>query len=183
MVLECSRSHDAIRRRKNRPFIGNACPKCKRFSSVSPPISREIRRRLRLCRASRSIRLRYRPIARWAIRALFSPYCPTGNTGSFSPRGCATLHPGLCSGAHSGRGWWDRSDGRGCASGFRPGVALRYTPSCVLAPIQGAGGGVDRMGGDVPGFASRGSATLHPGLCSGAPSGRGWWDRSDGRGR
>ena len=144
MVLECSRSHDAIRRRKNRPFIGNACPKCKRFSSVSPPISREIRRRLRLCRASRSIRLRYRPIARWAIRALFrpiarwairahfrpiarwairalfSPYCPLGNTGSFSP-----------------------------------GVALRYTPGCVLAPIQGAGGGIDRMGWGTSGFAPR----------------------------
>ena len=29
---------------------------------------------------------------------------------------------------------------------LRPGVALRYTPGCVLAPFQGAGGGVDRMG-------------------------------------
>ena len=85
MVLECSRSHDAIRRRKNRPFIGNACLKCKRFSSVSPPISREIRRRLRLCRASRSIRLRYRPIARWAIRALFRPIARWAIRALFRP--------------------------------------------------------------------------------------------------
>ena len=28
---------------------------------------------------------------------------------------------------------------------LRPGVALRYTPGCVLAPIQGAGGGDDWM--------------------------------------
>ena len=34
---------------------------------------------------------------------------------------------------------------------LRPGVALRYTPGCVLAPFQGAGGGVDRMG-CAPGF-------------------------------
>ena len=35
--------------------------------------------------------------------------------------------------------------------GLFPGVALRYTPGCVLAPFQGAGGGVDRMG-CAPGF-------------------------------
>ena len=28
---------------------------------------------------------------------------------------------------------------------LRPGVALRYTPGCVLAPFQGAGGGDDWM--------------------------------------
>ena len=32
-----------------------------------------------------------------------------------------------------------------CAPGLRPGVALRYTPGCVLAPFQGAGGGDDWM--------------------------------------
>ena len=29
--------------------------------------------------------------------------------------------------------------------GLLPGVALRYTPGCVLAPLQGAGGGDDWM--------------------------------------
>ena len=61
---------------------------------------------------------------------LFFALLPVGQYGLFFARGCATLHPGLCSGTHSGRGWWDRSDGVGhlgvCASG------------CVLAPIQGA---------------------------------------------
>ena len=28
---------------------------------------------------------------------------------------------------------------------LRPGVALRYTPGCVMAPLQGAGGGDDWM--------------------------------------
>ena len=60
--------------------------------------------------------------------------------------------------------------------GLRPGVALRYTPSCVLAPFQGAGGGGDQNSGVAP----RGCATLHPELCSGALSGRGWWGRSNG---
>ena len=34
---------------------------------------------------------------------------------------------------------------RGCVPGLRPGVALRYTPGCVLAPFQGACGGDDWM--------------------------------------
>ena len=55
---------------------------------------------------------------------------PNGQYGLIFARGCATLHPGLCSGAHSGRGWWDRSDGVGHLGVFAPG--------CVLAPIQGA---------------------------------------------
>ena len=38
---------------------------------------------------------------------------------------------------------------------LRPGVALRYTPGCVLAPFQGAGGGIDRMGWGTSGFAPR----------------------------
>ena len=50
-------------------------------------------------------------MSRFALHTpTLSPYCPLGNTGSFSP-----------------------------------GVALRYTPGCVLAPIQGAGGGDDWM--------------------------------------
>ena len=68
--------------------------------------------------------------------ALRAPYAyaiallPVGQYGLFFARGCATLHPGLCSGTHSGRGWWDRSDGVGHLGVFAPG--------CVLAPIQGA---------------------------------------------
>ena len=55
---------------------------------------------------------------------------PVGQYGLIFARGCATLHPRLCSGTHSGRGWWDRSDGVGHLGVFAPG--------CVLAPIQGA---------------------------------------------
>ena len=61
---------------------------------------------------------------------LFFALLPVGQYGLFFARGCATLHPRLCSGAHSGRGWWDRSDGVG-----RLGV---FAPGCVLAPFQGA---------------------------------------------
>ena len=61
---------------------------------------------------------------------LFFALLPVGQYGLFFARGCATLHPGLCSGTHSGRGWWDRSDGVGHLGVFAPG--------CVLAPIQGA---------------------------------------------
>ena len=94
-------------------------------------------------------------MSRFALHTpTLSPYCPLGNTGSFFAllpvgqyglflallpvgqyglifaRGCATLHPGLCSGTHSGRGWWDRSDGVGHLGVFALG--------CVLAPFQGA---------------------------------------------
>ena len=68
--------------------------------------------------------------------ALRAPYAyaiallPVGQYGLIFAWGCATLHPGLCSGAHSGRGWWDRSDGVG-----HLGVCA---PGCVLAPFQGA---------------------------------------------
>ena len=61
---------------------------------------------------------------------LFLALLPVGQYGLIFARGCATLHPGLCSGTHSGRGWWDRSDGVGHLGVFAPG--------CVLAPIQGA---------------------------------------------
>ena len=61
---------------------------------------------------------------------LFFALLPVGQYGLFFARGCATLHPGLCSCTHSGRGWWDRSDGVGHLGVFAPG--------CVLAPIQGA---------------------------------------------
>ncbi len=61
---------------------------------------------------------------------LFFALLPVGQYGLFFARGCATLHPGLCSGTHSGRGWWDRSDGVGHLGVFAPG--------CVLAPFQGA---------------------------------------------
>ena len=61
---------------------------------------------------------------------LFFALLPVGQYGLIFARGCATLHPGLCSGTHSGRGWWDRSDGVGHLGVFAPG--------CVLAPIQGA---------------------------------------------
>ena len=61
---------------------------------------------------------------------LFFALLPNGQYGLIFARGCATLHPGLCSGTHSGRGWWDRSDGVGHLGVFAPG--------CVLAPIQGA---------------------------------------------
>ena len=61
---------------------------------------------------------------------LFFALLPVGQYGLFFARGCATLHPGLCSGTHSGRGWWDRSDGVGHLGVFAPG--------CVLASIQGA---------------------------------------------
>ena len=64
---------------------------------------------------------------------LFFALLPVGQYGLIFARGCATLHPGLCSGTHSGRGWWDRSDGVGHLGVFAPG--------CVLAPIQNAGGG------------------------------------------
>ncbi len=64
---------------------------------------------------------------------LFFALLPVGQYGLIFARGCATLHPGLCSCPHSGRGWWDRSDGVGHLGVFAPG--------CVLAPIQGAGGG------------------------------------------
>ena len=138
MVLECSRSHDAIRRRKNRPFIGNACPKCKRFSSVSPPISREIRRRLRLCRASRSIRLRYRPIARWAIRALFRPIARWAIRALFRPGlryatpRAVFWHPFRARVVGSiGLGGAPRGFRLGvCASGFRPGLCSGAHSGC-----------------------------------------------------
>ena len=61
---------------------------------------------------------------------LFFALLPNGQYGLIFAQGCATLHPGLCSGTHSGRGWWDRSDGVG-----HLGVCA---PGCVLAPIQGA---------------------------------------------
>ena len=61
---------------------------------------------------------------------LFFALLPVGQYGLIFARGCATLHPRLCSGTHSGRGWWDRSDGVGHLGVFAPG--------CVLAPIQGA---------------------------------------------
>ena len=61
---------------------------------------------------------------------LFFALLPVGQYGLIFARGCATLHPGLCSGTHSGRGWWDRSDGVGHLGVFAPG--------CVLAPFQGA---------------------------------------------
>ena len=48
---------------------------------------------------------------------------------------------------------------------LRPGVALRYTPGCVLAPIQGAGGGDDWM---MWGWVWRVG-------CVFLRSGRGWW--------
>ena len=72
--------------------------------------------------------------------ALRAPYAyaiallPVGQYGLIFARGCATLHPGLCSGTHSGRGWWDRSDGVGhlgvCASGFRPGLCSGALSGC-----------------------------------------------------
>ena len=45
--------------------------------------------------------------------------------------------------------------GRGYARAvfLRPGVALRYTPGCVLAPFQGACGGDDWMMWDWVGTA------------------------------
>ena len=61
---------------------------------------------------------------------LFFALLPVGQYGLIFARGCATLHPRLCSGTHSGRGWWDRSDGVGHLGVFAPG--------CVLAPFQGA---------------------------------------------
>ena len=61
---------------------------------------------------------------------LFFALLPVGQYGLIFARGCATLHPGLCSGTHSGRGWWERSDGVG-----HLGVCA---PGCVLAPFQGA---------------------------------------------
>ena len=77
--------------------------------------------------------------------ALRAPYAyaiallPVGQYGLFFARGCATLPPKLCSGTHSGRGWWDRSDGVGHLGVFAPGFAPRvFAPGCVLAPIQGA---------------------------------------------
>ncbi len=42
---------------------------------------------------------------------LFFALLPVGQYGLIFARGCTTLHPGLCSGTHSGRGWWGRSNG------------------------------------------------------------------------
>ena len=62
--------------------------------------------------------------------------------------------------------------GARCRDDRKPGVALRYTPGCVLAPFQGAGGGDDWMGGRAPRNCAPGLRSAHPGLYSGAHSGR-----------
>ena len=63
-----------------------------------------------------------------SIRALCRPIA-CGNTGSYRPIACGNTG--------SGSGYVLVSL-RAYAYAFLPGVALRYTPGCILAPLQGA---------------------------------------------